>query len=363
MEAAWDGNIEKIKSLALQPWGPEQDQPPLKLAVADNMGNTPFSVAFLRGHHDISRAILEMVKAQWSPVEKEKVRFRMEAHGEDDEYSDDESDVSDDGEPRIVSEKVSHNFTIDDIGHVSMQVKSHVKPLSVIHERVPIFTVEGDKIIYDNVKRDLFTHAFSTDDASRLKTLLDMVQYCLNQKFEGDDEESTTNWTFPHDTFMYGVKHGKTELLGFIIKRYGAGIPLDYLVKKSGVEISQKSRTYQGLTVYGKKRFGFSYKCVIRTIILTRLIERIGLTLAATWSSELLAQRHHRYSMLLLGVALRVLNSFWETYLIGSTASLANPRLLGWIRNSSISRKALVVLIEPSRSGLVQTVSCRPHNT
>jgi hypothetical protein len=39
-----------------------------------------------------------------------------------------------------------------------------------------------------------------------------------------------------------------------IIKRTGAGIPLDHLVKKSGVEIKKKPRYYQGLTVYGKKR-------------------------------------------------------------------------------------------------------------
>lgn len=51
------------------------------------------------------------------------------------------------------------------------------------------------------------------------------------------------------------MNHGKTQMLALIIKRTGAGIPLDHLVKKSGVELKQKPRYYQGLTVYGKKRY------------------------------------------------------------------------------------------------------------
>ncbi|KAF4472702.1 ankyrin repeat [Fusarium albosuccineum] len=258
MEAAWTGDMERIKSLALQAWGPEQDQPPLKIAVSDNMGNTPFSVAFLRGHHDIARALLEIVKAQWSPVEKEKVRFKMEARDDDEEeYSDDESDGSGDSEPRIVSEKVQQNFTIDDIGHVSMQVKSHTKPLSVICESVPSWEVEDGKIRYDGQKESLFVHVFSKDDNSGLKALLDMAQHYAGQKFEGEEEVeegSTASFIFPHNDFMWAVEHGKSHQLALVIKRTGAGIPLDHLVKKSGVELKQKPRYYQGLTVYGKKR-------------------------------------------------------------------------------------------------------------
>ncbi|KAF4955378.1 hypothetical protein FSARC_11864 [Fusarium sarcochroum] len=258
MQAAWTGDLEKVKTFALQAWGSEQDQPPLKIAVSDNMGNTPFSVAFLQGHHDLARALLEIVKAQWSPPKKEKVRFRMDT-GDEDEDSEEESDASDDDEPRIVSEKVDQKFTIDDIGHVSMEVESHTKPLSVICQSVPNWRVEKGEIVYKNNNRSLFVHTFDTDDTAGLKALLDMVQHHSGQKFEGgeeeeDDDESSSSFTFPQSDFKWAVEHGKTQLLALVIKRTGAGIPLDHLVKKSGVELKRRPRYYQGLTVYGKKR-------------------------------------------------------------------------------------------------------------
>ena len=259
MEAAWSGDIEKIKTLSLQAWGPEQDQPPLKMAVADNMGNTPFSIAFVRGHHDTANAILEIVKAQWSPPDKEKVRFKMEQRDED-EYDDSEDEYSDDSEgsePRIVSEKVDKKFTIDNIGQVSMQVKSHTKPISVICESVPTFHMEGDKVVLDDRNRSLFIHVFDRDDTAGLKALLDMAQHYAGQKMEGEEEEEdepSGSFTFSQNDFRWAVEHGKSRLLSLVIKRTGAGIPLDHLVKKSGVEMKKKPRYYQGLTVYGKKR-------------------------------------------------------------------------------------------------------------
>ncbi|KAJ4196882.1 hypothetical protein NW755_001653 [Fusarium falciforme] len=265
LEAAWSGDVERIKSLTLQAWGPEQDQPPLVAAVADNDGNTPFSVAFLRGHHDVARALLEIVKVQWSPPEKEKVRFKMEAREEDeysDECSDEESNDSGD-EPRIVSEKVQQKFTIDDIGHVSMQVKSHTKPVDYICWNVPSWYMENGNATsprHTNRYRSqegLFTQVLERDDVAGLKALLDMAQHYAGEKFEGgegDEDDHVGSFTFPQFDFNYAVEHGKTQMLALIIKRTGAGIPLDHLVKKSGVELKQKPRYYQGLTVYGKKR-------------------------------------------------------------------------------------------------------------
>ncbi|KAH6898608.1 hypothetical protein B0T10DRAFT_505216 [Thelonectria olida] len=261
MEAAWSGDTEKIKALSLQAWGPEQDQPPLKLAISDDRSHTPFSFAFMRGHYETAWAILEIVKAQWSPADKEKVRFKMETHNDDDEeYSDEDSDGSgsDDNEPRIVSEKVDHKFTIDNIGQVSMQVKSQTKPLTVIEESVPTLKERDGKVIKLR-STSLFIHVMSLDDNTGLKTLLDMAQHYAGQKFEGDDDEEEDpellgKFTFPQHEFRWAVEHGKTQQLATIIKRTGAGIPLDHLIKKSGVEMKKKPRFYQGLTVYGKKR-------------------------------------------------------------------------------------------------------------
>lgn len=261
MEASWSGDIDKIKALTLQAWGPEQDQPPLKMAIADDRCHTPFSFAFLRGHYEAAWTMLEIVKAQWSPADKEKVRFRMETHNDDDdEILDEESDTnSEDNEPRIVSEKVDHKFTIDNIGQVSMQVKSRTKPLTVLQESVPTLRQEDGKTIKLGSK-SLLVHVMEMDDNVGLRTLLDMAQHFAGQKFEGEDDEgddgeTSRKYIFPQYEFQWAIEHGKTQQLATIIKRTGAGIPLDHLVKKSGVEIKKKPRSYQGLTVYGKKRY------------------------------------------------------------------------------------------------------------
>lgn len=245
-----------MKSLTLQAWGPEQDQPPLMMAISDQMKNTPLSLAFLRGHYEAARAVLEIVKAQWSPENKDKVRFKMESRDEDSYDSEgDCSDASEDSEPRIVSEKVDKQFTIDDIGKVSMQVQSHRKPLGPILETVADFVMEDGKPVSNGLTSGLFIHCFKHDDLTGLKFLLDMAQHYAREKYEGDEEEeSSEGFTFSQNDFLWAVEHGKTRLLAHVIKRTGAGIPLDHLVKKSGVDIKKKPRYYQGLTVYGKKR-------------------------------------------------------------------------------------------------------------
>ncbi|ODA83814.1 hypothetical protein RJ55_02330 [Drechmeria coniospora] len=259
MEAAWVGNLENIKSMTLEAWGTGKDQAPLKVSIADQSGSSPFSLAFLRGHHDVAWGILEILKAQWSPPEKDKLRYKMKTERDDDdeEYhsEDDESQGSVD-EPQIVSEKVDKTFTINDIGKVSMQVESHTKPLNEICKTVQCFVVGNAEVAKEHEKRSLFGHVLAVDDASGLKILLDMVQRYSSDGFSDDDgEDSGERFTFPESDFRWAVEHGKTMLLGQIIKRTGAGIPLDHLVKKSGVEVDKgKPRYYEGLTVYGKKR-------------------------------------------------------------------------------------------------------------
>ncbi|KIL95072.1 hypothetical protein FAVG1_02004 [Fusarium avenaceum] len=234
MEAAWVGDLDKVKALSLQAWGTEQDQPPLKIAVSDNMGNTPFSVAFLRGHHGIAKALLEIIKAQWSPPKKDKMRFRMETGDEDEE--DDEnsynSDDSGDSEPRIVSEKVQQKFTIDDIGRVSMEVESHTKPLQAICQAVPSWFMEKGQPMYEKQFRSLFVHTFANNDTAGLKALLDMAQHYSGQKFEGDDDDdededgSSSRFTFPQADFKWAVeKDWATAGRGMVIKSTGLKTP------------------------------------------------------------------------------------------------------------------------------------------
>jgi hypothetical protein len=258
MEAAWTGDIETIRKLTLQAWGPEKDEPPLKMAITDSLFNSPFSLAFLRGHYGVAKAILEIVKAQWTPQDKDDVRYKLQGGGSDDELDEDEysDDDTDNSEPRIVSEKVDKNFTIDNIGQVSMQVASHVKPLSVITDS-HLSLVEKNGIWKSQRSiQSLFAHCLNVDDAPGLKFLLDLAQQWAGDKDDRDDGEETNGvFTFPQKDFQWALENGKTQQLGLVIKRTGAGIPLDHLVKKSGIEIKQKPKYYQGLTVYGKKRY------------------------------------------------------------------------------------------------------------
>lgn len=253
MEAAWSGNLDQIKEHTLHAWGPNQDQSPLKMAISDEDNNSPFSLAFLHGHYDVAQAILEIVKAQWSPPEK--LKYKMEAdEGDSEEDYDSENEDDDDDEPRIVSTKADKTFTIDNIGQVSLQVESHTKPLSHICEVFRTFKMQDGKLV-ETDSRDLFQHVFDTDNLDGLKALIDMcLLYSTNKSEEETSDDSKEAFDFPQSAYLWAIQHDKIDLLKYAIKRTGAGIPLDHLVKKSGVELKVKPKFYQGLTVYGKKR-------------------------------------------------------------------------------------------------------------
>ena len=259
MQACWEGNLNQIKALTLQAWGNDNSQAPLKMDIRDNTGNAPFSIAFLKGHHDVARAILEIVKVQWSPAEKDQVRYKMEQDHDEEEYDDscDGQNESDEDEAvlRIVPEVVGKPFTIDDIGKVSMHVKSHGTPVDVLNQSYRTFTIVGGKQVSNKSHRSMFQHCFDQEDTSGLKTLLELGQHFSGSCLSGDDTEESAAFSLTEADFSWAVNHGKTRMLALAIKRTGAGIPLDHLVKQSGVEEKQKPRFYQGLTVYGKKRY------------------------------------------------------------------------------------------------------------
>lgn len=266
MEAAWQGDISKIKALTLQPWGADQDQPPLMADIRDNHNHTPFSFAFLRGHYDAAKVVLEMIGAQWTPRETDQVRYKMEGdEEEEDEYSDEDegcnSDEDSDTHVRIVSEKVDKTFTIDNIGEVSLQVKSHTRPTERLMAGARVWTLKDGVFTDGEVYGTLFAHCIKQDDMAGLKALLSMAQHFSEAPKPGDEERRST-FNFKDEDFILVVKSGNTQAIRQIIKTTCAGVPLDSLVKKSGVEAKQKPRYYQGLTVYGKKRYVNIHTCL-----------------------------------------------------------------------------------------------------
>jgi hypothetical protein len=63
---------------------------------------------------------------------------------------------------------------------------------------------------------------------------------------EPDDRKA---YTIDIGAFHTAIKLGRTAILTEIIKATGVGIPLNELIQKSGVEIKEKPRYYQGLSV------------------------------------------------------------------------------------------------------------------
>ncbi|KAI1847358.1 hypothetical protein JX266_006583 [Neoarthrinium moseri] len=256
-EAAWNGDLEKIKSLTLSSWGTDASEAPLKLAVNDPAGNTPFSLAFLRGHLDVAKGVLEIIQAQWAPPEEKKARYRMAGDDNDndeDSCEDSEAD-SDDETPGIHKEILDNKVTIDNIGEVSMQVKSDVLAKSFLYRLVPTFVMVDGKAEEPSGHSNLLQFAIDKNDRDRFDFIVNTDIYFTSNKPDSmEEDESAKFYAFPESEFERAVKAGRTEMLSDIIKRAGAGIPLEHLVKKSGVEMKTKPRYYQGLTVYGKKR-------------------------------------------------------------------------------------------------------------
>jgi len=88
---------------------------------------------------------------------------------------------------------------------------------------------------------------------AKLRFLLDVSEHWTVQDYKTGDEIPSF-YSFPVSLFTLAIRKGHVELLGEIIRRTGAGLPLERLVKNSGVELQVKPRYYQGLNVYGKKR-------------------------------------------------------------------------------------------------------------
>src|SRR5690606_34206770 len=117
-------------------------------------------------------------------------------------------------------------------GQVSMQVESHIQPLDVITATQRTFVMEGNGL-RDTGCRSLFVHCFDMDDFAGLKFLLDAAQHSARENsVQPDEEEPSQSFTLPQSDFQWALDHGKTQALGLVIKRTGAGIPLDHLVKK-----------------------------------------------------------------------------------------------------------------------------------
>jgi hypothetical protein len=95
-EAAWNNDLEKVKAMTLAKWSLAAGMSlnsPLKIAVQDGNGFSPFSIAVLRGHRQLARKIIEICATQYHEDDglSSRQRFRTATNDEEDADSDNEN--------------------------------------------------------------------------------------------------------------------------------------------------------------------------------------------------------------------------------------------------------------------------------
>jgi len=212
----------------LASWDADQKEPPLKVAVADAQCNNPFSLAFLKGHYDVARAILEIAQAQWAPADESKVRYKMagDADEESAERSDGESEVAEPEE--LFQEIIDGDFTIENIGQVSMQVKSNILAVDLLQWITPTFNFNGSKVEEYHTRESLLHFSMRKNDQDKFRSLVEMGRYFAQQRpLSPDDDETSRIYTFPEVEFQNAIKLGRVDILSGSIGCTGAGIPLE----------------------------------------------------------------------------------------------------------------------------------------
>ena len=278
-EAAWTGDIELVKSLCLN------NAQPLRIAVQDMAGFSPWSIAVVRGHKDLADIILNIATIQYSP-QKDEVKYRYRLAAKNDSDDDDAAGDSENDEPRVLKDLVSDKFTVNDVTALADASKSSVSPMEMLtwapelwrlysgnsehakrafvlhkpnyHAYVHPRTNESWAWFHQvlpQVRRRCMTslvrYAIVKNDKALLQYVVKVATDLLASK---EDDDASKVYNISSADFDIALKLGRTELVGEIIKTTGAGIPLDTMAKTSGVKLEEKPKYYQGLTVYGKKR-------------------------------------------------------------------------------------------------------------
>ena len=292
-EAAWTGDVKRVKTLTLTPWkdAKDEDQPPSMVAVRDQHGLSPFSIAVIQGLFELATIIMDVAQVQHGlPEESKRRRYVLDGGDESSNYSDDGEEVP------LYSEIVDDDFTIESIGEVSLQVKSRVKPLAMLHWPCPAadFTkmsktwkddtgfsyfgprkgasMTGKRTNTGSIKpvspttsstkpnkemkkpSNLLQLAIYNNDPELVTFLLGIGENYSKTEVQEDEESHKRTFAIPDQDFDYAIRAGHAHLVSEIIKRTCAGVHLTQLAEKYGAELKERPKYYQGLSVYGRKR-------------------------------------------------------------------------------------------------------------
>ncbi|KAJ5159781.1 uncharacterized protein N7482_006785 [Penicillium canariense] len=257
-EAAWNGDIDTIKTLTLGMWGPAQNQPPLEIARSDDLGLTCLHIAVLRAHLRIAKAILQIIRVQYK-IKKPTGQQQFEMDFDSDYGSSDDEGLN------IIGRTMDDQFTHERVGEVTTQVESDISPRQALLRGCPAHLFLGQEFPKEDTLRQvmmthrhgspnmrintLFKFAIFKNDLSLLDWLLKAGHDCA-----GNDPSGTTVFTLGQDEFQLAMALGHTDCLGKIIQSTAAGLPLTKMSKESGVEAREEPQYYPGLSIRGQKR-------------------------------------------------------------------------------------------------------------
>ncbi|CAG8909526.1 unnamed protein product [Penicillium egyptiacum] len=253
-EAAWNGDIDTIKTLTLGMWGSLNDQAPLEIAVTDMHGLSALTISIMRGHFAVAKAILQILHVQYEVKEpRGRKRFEIDVDqcSDDSDNSDGEND-----DLKIISDMVDEIFTYENIGEVSNQVKSHTSPFAAFERRFDAFLFLDEYEHEDWDKKDnpvnvngLLKYAVYTNNIPLLEFLLKTGLDLASTNPSGKGE-----FLVKFDEFELAISFGRTDCLAKMIQSTGAGLPLTKLSKDCGVEEKKEPQYYPGLSIRGAKR-------------------------------------------------------------------------------------------------------------
>lgn len=243
-------------------WGPKNKEPPLEIAVTDSRNFSPFALAVLRRQFDVAKAIMDIAQAQYKPEGAKRRKYDIETDDDDEDEcvsSDDDDSSGDEDKIRVRGRDVPDDeFTIDIDETVTEMVESDVNPLDILSRSCDTYLFVDMKK-YPNhtdatrLNGNLINLAIHNDDIPLLIFLLELGQALSNANV-GDEGDSSRLYAVPSDNFKFAISLGHLQCLTELIRRTGAGLPLDGLAQDSGIEVKEKPKFYQGLSIHGKKR-------------------------------------------------------------------------------------------------------------
>ncbi|OJD23371.1 hypothetical protein ACJ73_05275 [Blastomyces percursus] len=299
-QAAWDGDIQKVKQLTTEQTTIKKARSSLRLtATLKAQGMDIFTIAVARGHFELAKFILQTVDAhQCKPGTKISTRKVYEVvvdeDGENDSYnSESEPDESDNEGVRVRFDVVDDQQTIDDVreadvvnagkyGTSALSLLNTNRDMSMFlgNENAAAMKHEHEKLADNHVSNwcrypwmdsidmgqlkatrhmDLMNFAVQRNDMATVKFLVEQkTHYLANAPAEVN---GIVSCEAGHKFIIVGpeilnmcVRDGRTEMLGYLMSKTGLGFPFQALMKEAGIKADTEPKYYRGLSVYGKKR-------------------------------------------------------------------------------------------------------------